>query len=155
MVSCIKTKPNETATMKLENISKLGKLLKFIRCRSDYDHAEVNRGWLIMAISDYRSKASVINHIGRLSSELSQELALISFPVRWVEGHISHSSRDLQRCHPSNRLAPVIKLSFIHKHPLSSLFSNCHVKKLARFMRAQFARISRNISRSDSVSWKT
>ena len=27
------------------------------------------------------------------------ELAPISFPMRWVEGHISHCSRVLRRCH--------------------------------------------------------
>ena len=28
------------------------------------------------------------------------ELPLISFPMRWEEGHISHCSRVLRRCHP-------------------------------------------------------
>ena len=37
--------------------------------RSEYDHAEVHRGSLIMAISGHRSEASFRNYIGRPSSE--------------------------------------------------------------------------------------
>ena len=45
-----------------------------------------------------------------------------------------------------------IWLSFIRKtHALSSLFSNCHVKKLTCFYDPQFGRILLNISLSDSV----
>ena len=38
-------------------------------CQNDRDHAEVHRGWLIMAISSHRSKARLRNYIGRPSSE--------------------------------------------------------------------------------------
>ena len=34
----------------------------------------------------------------------NQELTLISFPMRWVEGHISHWSLVLQRSHPEKSL---------------------------------------------------
>ena len=47
---------------------------------------------------------------------------------------------------------PSFGLFFIHKiHALSSLFSNCHVKKPACFYEPQFGQISLNISLSDSV----
>ena len=44
----------------------------------------------------------------------NQELTLISFPMRWVEGHISHWSLVLQRSHPIS-LFLWIPLSSIHK----------------------------------------
>ena len=47
---------------------------------------------------------------------------------------------------------PSFGLFFIHKiHALSSLFSNCHVKKPACFYEPQFGQISLNISLSNSV----
>ena len=45
-----------------------------------------------------------------------------------------------------------IRLSYIHKtQALSSLFSDCYVKKLAYFYELSFGRISLNISVSDSA----
>ena len=47
-------------------------MLKFIlimTVQSEYDHAEVHRGSLIMAISGHHNKASLRNYIGRPSGE--------------------------------------------------------------------------------------
>ena len=61
----------------------------------------------------------------------------------WVEGHMSHSSRVLRLCH--------LELCSWKTHALSSLFTNCTVKKTRFFYELRIGRISLNISLSDSV----
>ena len=56
---------------------------------------------------------------------------------------MSHSSRVLQLCHP--------ELCSWKTHALSSLFTNCTVKKTRVFYELRIGRISLNISLSDSV----
>ena len=41
-----------------------------------------------------------VSEITSTALRVNKELALISFPMRWVEGHISHSRLVLRRCHP-------------------------------------------------------
>ena len=44
--------------------------------------------------------AKKTSEITSAALRVNKGLALISFPMRWVEGHISHSRRVLWRCHP-------------------------------------------------------
>ena len=57
----------------------------------------------IAASSSSRSPAIAQKKVSEITStalRVNKELALISFPMRWVEGHISHSRLVLRRCHP-------------------------------------------------------
>ena len=89
----------------------------------------------IAASSSWRSPVIVVKPASEITSAVlrvnSKELALISFPMRWVEGLISRSSRVFTALLSRTIfIFPWIQLSFIHKtHALSNLFSNCHVKK--------------------------
>ena len=118
-------------------------------CQNDRDHAEVHRGWLIMAISSHRSKARLRNYIGRPSSEQLRARsdilsdALIERP---------HQSLQPRLCHPEqSSCSGKFRLSLIHNTlAFNSLFSCSHVKKLACFYEPQFGWIWLNISLSDS-----
>ena len=68
------------------------------------------------------------------------ELSLISFPMRWEEGHISHCSRVLRRCHPepSSCSGEFGCRSFKKHSPCTVCFLPCHVKKLACFYELKF-----------------
>ena len=106
-----------------------------------------------MAISDHRSKASLRNYISPSSSE---QLRACSDILSDALSGWPHQSQQLSLTALSSRVIfmflRISRLSFIHKtHALSSLFSNCHEKKLAGFYEPQFGRISLNISLSDSV----
>ena len=73
--------------------------------------------------------------------------------MRWVEGHISHCSRLLRRCHPeqSSCSGEFGCRSLMKKLGLNSSFSTCRVKKLVYFYQQQFGWSSLNFSISDSV----
>ena len=45
-----------------------------------------------------------VSEITSTALRVNKELALISFAMRWVEGHISHSRLVLRRCHPQQPL---------------------------------------------------
>ena len=105
-----------------------------------------------MAISDHRSETSLKNYIGRPSSE----------KIRACSDILSDASSGgpRQSLQPSFTVLSSraifmfrwIRLSFIPKtFALYTLFSTCHVKKLACFYEPQFGWSSLNISLSDSV----
>ena len=57
----------------------------------------------IAAISSSRSlviAVKIASEITLAFLRMNKELALVSFPMRWVEGHISHSRRVLRRYRP-------------------------------------------------------
>ena len=57
----------------------------------------------IAASSSSRSPVIALKKASEITStalRVNKELALISFPMLWVEGHISHSRLVLGRCHP-------------------------------------------------------
>ena len=82
-----------------------------------------------------------------------KELAPISFPMRWVEGHISHCSWVLRCCHPEQSLCSgeFGCRSFIKHSPWTVCFLLVVWKKLACFYEPQFCRVSPSISLSDSA----
>ena len=94
-----------------------------------------HRGWLIMAISDHRSETSLKNYIGRPSSEKIRACSDILSDT-WVEGHISHCSRVLWRCHPerSSSSGEFGCLSFIKHMPWTLCFLLVMWKNLRVFM---------------------
>ena len=101
----------------------------------------------IAASSSSRSPVIAQKKVSEITStalRVNKELALIPFPMRWVEGHISHSRLVLRRCHPQQP-----SCSLIHKTPWAVCFR--HMKTLACFYEPQFDRISLNISLPDSI----
>ena len=81
--------------------------------------------------------------------------SLLWYPLRIVlmEGHISHSSRVLRRCH-LEKSSCFLKFgcrSFTKHAPWSVCFLIAMWKKLACFYELQIGRISMNISLPDSV----
>ena len=58
----------------------------------------------IAASSSWRFSVITVTQASQTTSATLRvkklELSLISFPMRWEEGHISHCSRVLRRCHP-------------------------------------------------------
>ena len=77
---------------------------------------------------------------------------LISFPIRSMEGHISHCSRVSRRCHPERSLCSgkFDCRSLIKHSPWTDVFYlSC--EKLACFYEPQFCWVSLNISLLDSV----
>ena len=79
-----------------------------------------------MAISDHRSETSLKNYIGRPSSEKIRACSDILSDM-WVEGHISHCSRVLWRCHPerSSCSGKFGCLSFIKHMPWTLFCLSC------------------------------
>ena len=76
----------------------------------------------------------------------------ISFPIRSMEGHISHCSRVSRRCHPERSLCSgkFDCRSLIKHSPWTDVFYlSC--EKLACFYEPQFCWVSLNISLLDSV----
>ena len=105
----------------------------------------------ITATSSWRSPVLVVKQASEITS-----VALLSETMHCVEGHISHSSWILRRCHPEESLCSCEfnRGSFLKHAPFklkSCLFSTCHVKKLECCYELQFGRISLNISLLDSV----
>ena len=81
--------------------------------------------------------------------------SLVWYPFRCSEWKATSESLQLTFTVLSSRAIFTfwwIQLSFIHKTlALNSLFSTCHVKKLACFYEPQFSHFSVNIPFSDSV----
>ena len=97
----------------------------------EYDHAEVHRGSLIMAISGHHSKASLRNYIGRPSSDKIRACSDILSDT--LSGN-SHQSLQPSFAALSSRAIFMFRLSFIQKTlALNSFFLPYHVKKLACF----------------------
>ena len=105
-----------------------------------------------MASSEIASEASLRNNIDCSSSEQRGGCSDVLSDALSGEGHICHFNRVLRRCHPeqSSCSGEFGCRSFV-KLPLSSLFTICHVKKLACFCEPQFGQISLNISPPHSV----
>ena len=101
-----------------------------------------------VASSEIASEASLGNYIDRPSCE--QLGACSNVPPD--EFHISYCNRVLRLCHPelSSCSGEFDCRSFV-KLALSSLLTNCHVKKFACFCEPQFGQISLNISPPHSV----
>ena len=105
--------------------------------------------WSIPASSPWASlviaEASLRNYIVHPSSE-QLRACLISFVMCCMEGHISHSSQDLQTLSPGAIFMFLwIQPPFIHKtHSLRILFSTSSVKELLYFYAPQFQWISLN-----------
>ena len=104
-----------------------------------------------MVISDNHSEESLRNYISRPSSEQQRACSILSDALSgWP-----HQSQQPSLTALSSQAIFVflyIRLSFLHKtHVLSSLFSDCYVKKLAWHYEPQFSRISLNISLSDCL----
>ena len=102
--------------------------------------------------SEIASEASLRNYTDRPSNEQLRACSDVISDALSGEGHISHCNRVLRLCHPeqSSCSGEFGCRSFV-KLALSSLFTNCHVKKLACFCEPQFGRISLNISPPHSV----
>ena len=80
------------------------------------------------------------------------ELALISFPMRWVEGLISHCSRVSRRYHPERSLCSgEFGCRSFTKHSTELFVFYLSCENLACFYEPQFGRVSLKISLSDSV----
>ena len=80
--------------------------------------------------------------------------SLLWHPFRYVSGRPHQSLQPSFMALSSRAIFKFrwIRLSFIHKtHALNTLFSACHVKKLACIYEPQFGWSSLNISLSDSV----
>ena len=112
-----------------------------------------------LASSEIASEASLRNYIDRLWVN-NQALALMSFPMRWVVKATSVTATEFY----GSVIRAIfmfrwIRLSVTRKTHLEqfygsaiiSLFTICHVKKLACFCEPQFGRISLNISPPHSV----
>ena len=81
-----------------------------------------------LAISSYRSEASLRNYIGRPSSERLKGCSDILSNA--LSGR-PHQSQQPSFTALSSREIPKVRLSFSHNtNALSSLFSNCHLKNL-------------------------
>ena len=105
-----------------------------------------------LASSEIASEASLRNYIDLSLSEQLRACSDVLSDGLSGEGDVSHCNRVLRLCHPeqSSCSGEFGCRSFV-KLALSSLFTICHVKKLACFHEPQFGRISLNISLSDSV----
>ena len=105
-----------------------------------------------VASSEIASEARLRNYIDRPSSEQLRACSDVLSDALSGEGHISHCNRVLRLCHheQSSCSGECGRRSFV-KLALSSLFTSCHVKKLACFCEPQFGRISLNISPPHSV----
>ena len=105
-----------------------------------------------VASSEIASEASLRNYIDHPSSEQLRACSDVLSDALRGEDHISHCNRVLRLCHPeqSSCSGEFGCRSFV-KLALSSLFTSCHVKKLACFCEPQFGRISLNISPPHSV----
>ena len=104
------------------------------------------------ASSEIASEASLGNYIDRPSSEQLRACSNVPSDALSGEGHISYCNRVLRLCHPELSLCSgeFGCRSFV-KLALSSLLTNCHVKKFACFCEPQFRQISLNISPPHSV----
>ena len=105
-----------------------------------------------LASSEIASEASLRNYIDRPSSEQLRACSDVLSDALSGEGHISHCNRVLRLCHPeqSSCSGEFGCRSFV-KLALRSLFTICHMKKLACYCEPQFGRISLNISPPHSV----
>ena len=105
-----------------------------------------------LASSEIASEASLRNYIDRPLSEQLRACSDVLSDAMSGEGHISHCNRVLRLYHPeqSSCSGEFGCRSFV-KLALSSLFTICHMKKLACYCEPQFGRISLNISPPHSV----
>ena len=105
-----------------------------------------------VASSEIVCEASLRNYIDRPSSKQLRACSDVLSYALSGEGHISHCNRVLRLCHPeqSSCFCEVGCRSFV-KLALRSLFTICHVKKLACLCEPQFGWISQNISPPHSV----
>ena len=137
-----------------EKYGQMGTTLKIYTSHDGFRATTIMLSPSRLARSSWRSPVIAVKKASEIKSAAlrmnNKELALMSFWMPWVEGHISHCSRVLQCCHPEqSSCSGKFRLLFIHKTlALNNLFSNCYVKKTRE---AQFERISLNISLSDSV----
>ena len=84
---------------------------------------------LVIAVKQASGTTSAALRVKKL------ELALISFPMYWVEGHISHCSQVSRRCHPEWSLCfGEFGWSSVIKHPPWTAFLLVMGKKLACFL---------------------
>ena len=98
-----------------------------------------------MAISGHRFEASLgITPDALLVS--NEKFALIWCPFRCVEGHMSHSSRILQCCHPEQSSCTC---EFGCRYSYNTRLAQFVFVKAACFYEPQFGRKSLNISLSD------
>ena len=105
-----------------------------------------------MAISCHRNEANLRNYIGRPSSEKIRACSDILSDASSGGPHQSLQPSFTVLSSRAMFMFRWIWLSFIPKtFALYTLFSTCHVKKLACFYEPQFGRSSLNISISDSV----
>ena len=105
----------------------------------------------IAASSSWRSPVIAMKQASEITLSAFEYTTLISFPMRWVEGHISHSSRILRRCHPEQSTCSY-KFgcrSFIKHTPLAVFFFyfSC-IKTCGFFCKPQCGRILLKISLS-------
>ena len=74
-----------------------------IKMHTNHDGVEAIMLRSIAASSSSRSPFIALKKASEITTtvlRVNKELALISFPMLWVEGHISHSRLVLRRCHP-------------------------------------------------------
>ena len=105
-----------------------------------------------MVLFGPRYEASLRSYIGRPSGELNYELALVSFPMCSVEGHINHSSRVLRHSLPEQSSFCCLVLLVVQKtNKQTNKTKQNKAKKQACFYELRFGRTSSNISRWESV----
>ena len=98
-----------------------------------------------VASSEIASEASFRNYIDRPSKEQLRACSDVLSDALSGEGHISHCNRVLRLCHPEKySCSGEFGCRSFVKLASSSLFTICHVKKLACFCEPQFGRISLN-----------
>ena len=141
----------------MKTIAKLALMLKFILFITVLERLRSCRGSSRLAHhGDLRSsQQSKPQKSNRPPFEWTTGKSLLWYPLRIVlmEGHISHSSRVLRRCH-LEKSSCFLKFgcrSFTKHAPWSVCFLIAMWKKLACFYELQIGRISMNISLPDSV----
>ena len=108
----------------------------------------------IAASSSWRSPVIAVKQASEITLATLRvnnwELVLISFPMSWVEGHISHTNRELRRCHLEQSFDCYL---FIKYRPWAVCFLLVAWKKTCVFLWAIIWPDSLKISLSDSV-WR-
>ena len=106
-----------------------------IQCLSEYHHAEVHRGSLIIAISGHHSKASLRNYIGCPSSEKIKACSDILSDALSGKSHLSLQPSFAALSSRAIFMFRWIRLSFIQKTlALNSLFSTLSCEKTRVFL---------------------
>ena len=103
-------------------------------------------GQLIIVISSHCSDESLRNYIDHPSSEQLRACSDILSNALNVRLHLSQQESFMGLSSQAILTFLWIPLFFQKTHALSSLFSNCQVKKLVFFYQLQFGQISLNFS---------